>query len=89
MEQRTATIKNLLRITDPYIYYRRMTYPPERETNYFFDNGYGRGFIDVYDTTGKTIYDFKFGKTARMSKSQYYKYSSSFPDASIVIIKRQ
>ena len=35
------------------------------------------------------IYDFKFGKTARMSKSQYYKYSSSFPDASIVIIKRQ
>ena len=31
MEQRTVTIKNFLRITDPYIHYRRMTYPPERE----------------------------------------------------------
>ena len=51
-----------------------MTYPPER---------------DVYDTTGKTIYDFKFGKTARMSKSQYYKYSNSFPNSTITIIERQ
>ncbi len=30
MEQRTVTIKNFLRIENPDIHYRRMTYPPER-----------------------------------------------------------
>ena len=32
MEQRTVTIKNFLRIADPDIQHRRMTYPPERVT---------------------------------------------------------
>ena len=31
MEQRTFNIKNFLRITDPNIQQRRMTYPPEQE----------------------------------------------------------
>lgn len=56
---------------------------------YFDDIGYGKGFLDVYDKSNNAIYDFKFGKTARMSKSQYYKYSNSFPDATIRVIKRQ
>ena len=30
MEQQTVTIKNILRITDPDIHLRRMTYPTER-----------------------------------------------------------
>ena len=102
MEQRTVTIKNFLRITkivqvsamkvhfqiaerslfylNPDIHYRRMTYPPERG---------GTGILDVHDISSNIIYDFKFGKTARMSKSQYYKYSNSFPNSTITIIKRQ
>ena len=35
MEQRTVTIKNFSRIADPYIHYRRMTYPPKRVLIYF------------------------------------------------------
>ncbi len=31
MKHQTFIIKNFLRITDPDIHYRRMTYPPERE----------------------------------------------------------
>ena len=32
MEQRTVTVKNILRIIYPDIHLRRMTYPPERIT---------------------------------------------------------
>ena len=60
------------------------------KTNFRFqDIRHGNGILDVYDKTNNVIYDFKFGKTARMSKSQYYKYSNSFPDATIKVIKRQ
>ena len=41
------------------------------------------------ERANNVIYDFKFGKTARMSRAQYNKYSNSFPNSTITIIKRQ
>ena len=40
MEQQTFTIKNFLRITDPNIQHRRMTYPPEQD-KYLIKTVYG------------------------------------------------
>ena len=50
MEQRTVTIKNFSRITDPDIHYRRMTYPPERGDNTNVEWG-----LQKYNINGNNI----------------------------------
>ena len=53
-----------------------------------------RARFDVFDEANKTIYDFKFGKTATvpgcsgMSKAQYTKYHNMYPDYEIKTINR-
>ena len=63
MEQRTFIIRNYLRITDPYIQHRRMTYPPERG---FPENLYDGwpNFELIYDPT-YIIYTFVDNKFSR------------------------
>lgn len=52
----------------------------------YFNGPAGKGFLDVVNHETMTIYDFKFGN-AVMSKSQFMKYSNSFPGYSIQVIK--
>ena len=52
----------------------------------YFNGPAGKGFLDVVNHETMTIYDFKFGN-AVMSKSQFTKYSNSFPGYSIQVIK--
>lgn len=56
------------------------------KTNFYFNKKTGRGYLDVVNHGTKTIYDFKFG-SAVMSNSQFTKYSTSFPDYTIQIIR--
>lgn len=53
--------------------YQKIYKKTSLDFNKYFKNRGGKGFLDVYDTVGDVIYDFKFGK-AFMSKKQYNKY---------------
>ena len=81
MEQRTFLIKNIFRITKIVQVSAMKVHFQIAERSLFYLNP------DIQHR--RMTYPPERDKTARMSKSQYYKYSSSCPDASIVIIKRQ
>ena len=56
-------------------------------TNFYFNNGVGnRGFLDVINSTNKTIYDFKFGN-ATWRTGQLEKYQRNFRGFNIQMIK--
>ncbi|WP_111959597.1 RHS repeat-associated core domain-containing protein [Chryseobacterium lathyri] len=47
------------------------------EVNKYFNRAFGKGYLDVHDTSNGVIYDFKFGKPV-MGTSQFNKYYNTF-----------
>jgi len=58
----------------------------EWSANQYFNGKYGKGFLDVYNSTTRTIYDFKFG-SAIMTSEQAFKYMDAMSLNKLIIIR--